>query len=126
MDTPNQIVFYDGECMLCNSFIQFLLKKQIPNLYFSELQSQYAAKLLALHNISFQNLNTIYYHHSGKIYSHSTAVLKLISTINTNYKILGNILLLIPRFLRDFFYKVVAKNRHRFFKNKSCIIPTAH
>ena len=34
-----KIIFYDGECMLCNRLIRFIMNKDIADIYFSPLQS---------------------------------------------------------------------------------------
>lgn len=125
MENSRNIVFYDGKCMLCNRFVRFLFKKQIPNLFFSELQSNFAREILTPYSISVEKLDTVYLYKEGKVYSHSSAIIQLLITINVFYKVLGYSLLLIPQFIRDFVYKIIARNRHKSNKYTSCLVLTS-
>ena len=124
MDTQSSIILFDGECMLCNTFISFMLKKEIGTIFFCDLNSATAKTLLEKYYMPIQNFNTIYLIENNKIYSKSTAVLKILSSINIFYKLILSSLILIPQFIRDYFYSLIANNRHRFFKSKSCYLPT--
>lgn len=60
----------------------------------------------------------------GKTYTKSTAVLKSLISIGNFWSIFG-IFLIIPKFIRDWIYLRIAKNRYRIFgKNESCRIAT--
>ena len=119
------IVFFDGVCNLCNGFINFLVSRdKTRQFYIASLQGETAQNVLDANDI--QSLSSvILYSKDGKKYYQSTAVLKILTQLNTFYKIfyLGFIL---PRFLRDILYNFVAKNRYRFFgKKEFCRLPTA-
>lgn len=124
MDTPTKIIFFDGECMLCNHAVKFIMNKNKNDLYFSELQSSYAEKMLLKHNIVAQNSDTIYFYKNGQLYNRSTAALKIIAEINLYYKITSSIFMLVPRPLRNWVYHLIAKNRYRIFKSNNCLLPT--
>ena len=54
MDGANPIILYDGVCGLCNSLVQFLLKRDKQGrLRFASLQSDFAAKVLQRHGIVY-------------------------------------------------------------------------
>jgi predicted DCC family thiol-disulfide oxidoreductase YuxK len=123
------IVFYDGVCGLCNRLIQFLLKhERHDRLRFASLQSGFAASVLQRHGKDPSDLDTVYVvvnegRQGERVLARSDAILYLLSVLGGVWKIsiVGKIL---PRSLRDFFYKVVAANRYRVFgKSDSCMMP---
>ena len=76
MDTQSSIILFDGECMLCNTFISFMLKKEIGTIFFCDLNSATAKTLLEKYYMPTQNFNTIYLIENNKIYSKSIVVIK--------------------------------------------------
>ena len=75
------IVFYDGVCHLCHGLIQFALKYDTKKtLYFSHLQSTFAAKTLAEWNDTRINFDTVYVlnQHQAKLYDRSRAVVEVL------------------------------------------------
>jgi predicted DCC family thiol-disulfide oxidoreductase YuxK len=132
MNDPNlrnkKIVFFDGVCNLCNSFVDHIIRKDAQKIiYYSSLQSEKTAALLAPFNILItdESLSTIYFYEDGKLYQQSTAVLKVYKNLGGARKILANILILVPEFLRNFIYNFIARNRYRFFgKKETCRLPS--
>ena len=124
--TPSKhIVFFDGVCNLCNGFVDWALRRDIKHqLFFSALQGQTAKE----NNIRLPENSkdqSIYFYTADKVlYSKSTAVLKICKVLKFPYN-LAPVFLIIPKFLRDFIYEQVAKNRYRFFgKKDTCRLPT--
>lgn len=122
------IVFFDGVCNMCNGLVTYLMKKdQNHLLYYSSLQSEYAKDLLKKYNVEYDedNMQTIYFFNEGKLYSHSTAILKIIAVLNPFYSGMSKFLLIINKTLRDKIYGFVSKNRYKFFgKKNTCRLPT--
>lgn len=124
MGDSKHIVFFDGKCMLCNSFIAFMIKKKIQFLFFCDINSNLASQTLASHSFTNLPTNTIYFLSDKKLYSKSTAVLKILGLIGPVSKFSAHLLLLIPGFIRDAIYSWVAKNRYLIFKQTSCYMPS--
>jgi predicted DCC family thiol-disulfide oxidoreductase YuxK len=125
----NPIVLYDGVCGLCNRLNQFLLKRDTHDRFrFASLQSDLAATLLKRHGVSAQDLNTVYvvldYDQPGeRLLSRSDAIIYALMQLDGIWKLAG-VGRVLPRFLRDGMYKVVARNRYRVFgKHESCMLP---
>ena len=116
------IVFFDGVCGICNRFIDFLLShKNGKALYFSPLQGD-AAKVLIPKKYLAQD--TIVFKTQKKIYIKSTAALRILYTLGGLWK-LSLVFLIMPAFIRNFVYDVIASNRYKWFgKKESCRIPT--
>jgi len=120
--TYKTIVFFDSDCLFCNFWIQFILKhdnkKQI---YFAPLQSKYADQtLFPIIGNTYKNLNTLYLYHNQKIYKKSKAVFQICTLLGDYFSVIL-IFRAIPTVINDFFYDLIAKNRHKIIKN-SCPI----
>lgn len=117
------IVFYDGDCGLCNRVVQFVLKHEKQELLqFAALQSDYAKSFFAMYNEDPSDLSTFYYFENGKFTKKSTAALHLSKHLKLPWN-LGRMFLIIPRFIRDGVYDFIAKRRHK-VSNTSCRLLT--
>ena len=126
----NPIVFYDGVCGLCNSLVQFLLKRdRHARLRFASLQSDFAAKVLNRHGIDPKDLDTVhvvidYERPEERVLNRSDAVLRAGRELGGAWPLLVNVARVIPRPLRDLVYRFVARNRYRVFgKYDTCMLP---
>lgn len=122
-EISKRIVYYDGECGFCNKTVLFVLRNRKKDFYFIPLQSSEAIKRLSEENIRI-DLSSLYYSRESKVYSKSTAVLKIAKDLKFPFPILSYFAWIIPRFLRDFVYDKTAKNRNR-LSGEFCVIPTA-
>ncbi len=118
------ILLYDGECGLCSRSIQFLLNRNPKALYFASLQSDVGLALLSEHGIAEQ-LDYVVYIRKGERnvpFLRSRALLSALSDLGGLWRITG-VLRVLPSFLTDFLYNLVARNRHKLFA-KRCMLPT--
>lgn len=121
----NYIVLFDGVCNLCNSSVQFIIKHDKKELFlFASLQSDAAKEVLLQFQIKKIEMDSILYIENGKIYSKSTAALKIAkhlnSPINWFYTFIA-----IPKFIRNSIYNFISKNRYKWFgKKEKCMIPS--
>ena len=122
---PAHLIIYDGECMLCNKSVKYLIKKDTKGLFkFTQLQSSIGQQLLKKFNLSTTELSTVMYLNKDKIHIKSTAVIKAFSSLGS-WRKSALILFLFPRFMRDHLYDIIAKKRGLFFKKEDyCIVPT--
>ena len=118
-----RIIFFDGICTLCNGFIDFILKKDQKNQFlFCSLQSDFAKQNLSE---QYQGLDTIVLLDDNKVYTKSTAVLRIVFQLGAGYSLFSMIASILPLFIRDFIYNLVAKNRYKIFgKKDTCRLPT--
>jgi predicted DCC family thiol-disulfide oxidoreductase YuxK len=111
-------VLYDGECGLCNGFVQNLLKYDRRELFdFASLQSRAASNRLSqLGALSYQmsSVLVIANYAGGKphLLDKSKAALFILGTLGCPWRALG-IVRCLPIFILDRLYDVVAKNRNR-------------
>jgi predicted DCC family thiol-disulfide oxidoreductase YuxK len=118
------ILFFDGVCHLCNSYINFLVRWNSKKvMFFSALQGQKALELLT--EAQRVDLESILYYKNGKVLEKSSAVMESLADTNPCFGIV-KIFYVIPAFIRNAFYDLVAKNRYKLFgKSDLCRIPTA-
>ena len=124
----DHIVFFDGVCNLCNHSVDFVIKRDKKNIFlFSSLQSQNAQDTLKGHNYpqeKIENISNIVYLRKGKIEIKSTAALLICWDLGGLFSI-APLFLIIPTFIRDFFYDIIANYRYKWFgKKNSCRLPT--
>ena len=122
--TDKKIVLFDGVCTFCNFWVRFIFKRnKEKDIYFIPLQDE-RAKTLLPDDIRLGELASVIYYRQGEIFTHSTAALKICSELNLFYRILSNLLLLIPKRLRDGIYNFIGKRRYKWFgKKDDCPIP---
>jgi len=75
---------------------------------------------LRMHNLPECALDTFYLIHNGRAYMRSDAALRIAGQLSFPWPLLRG-LSLVPLFIRDFLYNLVARNRYAFFgKLRSC------
>ncbi len=117
-----KILFFDGVCHLCNSYINFLIKFKSKNLLYAPLQGVTASRLLQPDQI--QKLDSLIYYKNGQVLEKSEAVIESLSDAFKMFSIF-KIFYIIPKALRNAIYDYVARNRYRFFgQRETCRIPS--
>lgn len=115
---------FDGVCHFCNSSVQFIIKRdQAAYFRFASIQSEAGQTLLAQYSIS-TDVDSVILIEDGCAYTESTAVLKVCRQLDGAWK-LFYVLIMVPPFVRNFFYRLFAKKRYRLFgQEKTCMLPT--
>jgi predicted DCC family thiol-disulfide oxidoreductase YuxK len=119
-----RIILFDGVCNLCNSLVQFIIKRD-PNkrFHFASMQSAIGEELM-LNSYGEVDMDSFVYIEGDRSYRKSSAALRVCKHLNGAWK-LFYIFLIIPTPLRDYFYDLIAKNRYKWFgKKESCMMPT--
>ena len=118
------ILLFDGVCNFCNGSVQFIIKRdQAAYFQFASIQSEAGQALLAAYNIP-TDVDSVILIENGRAYAESTAALKVCRQLDGGWK-LFSALLIVPPFIRNFFYRCFAKNRYRLFGQKeACMLPT--
>lgn len=127
VDTGDKIVvLFDGVCNLCNGAVKFIIKRDPSSKFlFASLQSDYGQSQLLRFGLDPTKFHSIIAIENGNFYERSDAALKIATHLTGPWPILG-IFKIFPRFVRDWGYDLIAKNRYRMFgKQESCMIPTA-
>ncbi len=116
MLSKQAILFYDGDCALCNRVVTFILNHEKDSkILFSALDTAAADEFLSKHPSYKREEDTVYFFDGNQLYSKSTAVLKLLPFLK-GYLFMLRLGWLFPKGLRDKMYDEVAKRRQRIFK----------
>lgn len=129
IDLPvnKKVVIFDGVCNLCNSFINLIIKYDSNNRFvFTSLQSEISQEITSHLKIDSKNKESIILYEQGVSYDFkSTAALKIMKEFGGLWY-LTQVGYILPQFLRDGIYDIVAKNRYKWFgKRDICMIPSA-
>lgn len=125
MAKDTAIVLFDGVCLLCNQTVLFILKRDPKHYFrFGSLQSPKGQELLEQYGLPPKALDSLVLIEQGKVYTYSTAPLRIARKLSLPWPLL-TIFLLIPSFIRHPIYRWIAKNRYKWFgKKDQCMPPT--
>lgn len=120
----NPIIVFDGVCNLCSGSVQFILKRDKEKKFlFAPLQSGYGQDLLRRFHLPTDVFNSFILFQDEQIFTRSTAALKMFEQLKGWGWV--KIFWIVPKFIRDGVYNLIAKNRYKWFgKKDECWVPT--
>lgn len=121
----HKYILFDGVCNFCNASINFIIKRDKKGTFlFTPLQSDLGQKLMKQYDINPDKQDSIILIDSKKAYFKSDAALRISKELQGGWKYL-RFFLVLPGFIRDFVYDIIARNRYKIFgKKEACMIPT--
>lgn len=121
----NPIVYFDGVCNLCESSVQFIIRKnKKKNIQFASLQGVHGQTFLKENNLDTSEFSSLVYVENGKIYTKSSGALRITKQLKRLWPFMI-CFLIVPKFIRDAVYNYIAKNRYKWYgKKTSCWLPT--
>lgn len=109
------LVLYDGYCAPCNRSVSFLQARQLPGaLEYASLQSPRGQRVLAAAGLPQQDYDSVVVQDGERVYLRSAAALHLLRYLRSPWPLLGA-LRIVPTFLRDPVYNLIAHNRYAWF-----------
>ena len=143
------ILFFDGVCGLCNRFVDFMLRVDSQHLFrYAPLQGETARRLLEMddqagdleagsvppgglepgaHELGDSqvgDLRSFIFLDTDRRFEQSSAVLHALIRLGGAWRLIA-VLYIFPRPVRDLVYRVVARNRYRWFgRRDACRMPT--
>lgn len=107
-----RIIFFDDQCLICNSFVNFLLMKlKCRDFFYAPVDGE-SYKDLGLAN-EYNHIDAVIFFDKGKVTVKSEAVLEILKYTRLSW--IRFILKLLPLGLLNFFYDFVAKTRYKIF-----------
>ena len=124
-DDKYDIVLFDGVCNLCNFWINWLIgKDQRRKFRYAALQSAGGHDLLKKTGKNPNLLASVVLIQDGRIYTESTAVIRIAKRLGGWFSLM-QLFMIIPGFIRNAIYRLIAKNRYKWFgERNTCRIPT--
>lgn len=118
---PRPVLLYDGECGLCNRVVHALLRADpAGRLHYAPLQSEPAQGYLRAQGLPTEDFDSLVFVPDwgnpapGAYRLRSDGVLAAAAAIGGGWRVLAW-LRVMPRFLRDPFYRLIARMRYRMF-----------
>jgi predicted DCC family thiol-disulfide oxidoreductase YuxK len=122
---PGPIVLFDGVCRFCDVSVNFIIDHDAAGrIRFAALQSEAGQALLRRYGLSTKDLDSVVVIEGGQSFTRSTAALRVAWRLDGWWRFFAA-LLLMPAFLRDPLYDLLARNRYRWFgRLEACRVPT--
>ena len=130
------VVLFDGVCNFCDASVNFVIEHDGEGYFqFAPLQSGAGSRLASEHGLISKTAETaptddlipidsVILVENGKAYTHSTAALRIVRKLTGAWPVLYAFIV-VPRPIRDFFYRLFAKYRYRLFGRKDqCMLPS--
>jgi predicted DCC family thiol-disulfide oxidoreductase YuxK len=124
--TSQPILYFDGECNLCNSAIQFVIRHDRQKKFrFAPLQSAPGVALPTQVPTPKKNsYSTVVLFDNGRYYTQSAAALRTLRLMGGGWAVLYAAII-VPPFIRNWVYDLVSANRYKWFgRRKECMVPT--
>lgn len=118
------IVVFDAQCLLCNGWVQFLLRHDRKGrIRFASMQGATGGQLLADAGLTVNGLQTLLVVDQGRSWQHTAAILRVLHELGWPWR-LAWAGIVVPAPLRDVIYRWVARNRYRFWgRSALCMVP---
>lgn len=115
-----RIILFDGECLLCNRSVQYIIKRDpLMKFKFALIESDVGKSLIEEYQIT-EDIDSVILIEGESYYIKSTAVINICREINMGFV---SIFSIIPFRVRDKLYDLVARNRIRWFgKSNHCMV----
>lgn len=118
------VLIFDGDCLFCNWIAYYLAKADKQNRFkFAASTSKVGRHIVNEHNLKDEVNQTVIVKIGNQTFTKSEAVYQFFKESQT-YPIFRFLLKLFPRFLADFFYDLIAKNRKKIIR-RECPMPDA-
>lgn len=121
------VVLFDGICNLCHRSVQFILHHdKAQRFVFASQQSEVGQQLLRQYGVPTEAAlaDSLVVIEGGQVWLESDAALHILYRLGGVWRIPA-LLRWVPKGLRDWVYRLIAKNRYRLFgRLERCMVPT--
>ncbi len=124
MNNPS-IVIFDGVCNLCNASVQFIINRDPQGKFaFIPMHSALAHELMAQHEVQNVGGDTVLLIKDNQCFMYSDAVFEIAKELSGWWYLL-NLFKFIPKSIRDYGYRLIARNRYQLFGQRAtCMVPS--
>lgn len=119
------LIVFDGDCVMCSSQAQFVMRNDRARRFnLTTAQGPLGQELYRRLGLPTEDFETMLLVENGRVLSHSDAAVGIAAGLGWPWRA-ALIARLVPRALRDRLYRVVARNRYRWFgRRETCWRPT--
>jgi predicted DCC family thiol-disulfide oxidoreductase YuxK len=129
-DNEVDVLLYDGVCALCNGTVRFLVDRDRDRRFrYAALQSEFARAALAPYGEDPTELSTVFLiqrfgRPDERCLRRSRAALAAMKRLGGGWGLFARVLSVLPTFLLDAGYRMVARSRYRRFgRYDACPLP---
>lgn len=124
-DPAHPVVVFDGMCVLCSANARFILRHDRRGRFrLAAMQGAVGEALLTRFGIDPLDPETLIVVEGERAWRDSDAVFAIWRGLGWPWQA-GTILRVVPKALRDAAYRLVARNRYRWFgRRETCFVPT--
>lgn len=114
------VIIFDGNCVLCSSFAQFILKEdRRARFRLLAAQSELGTSLYRHFGLDPVNYDTYVLLQDGKAYFRSQASIRILDELVGAWSLVAKSARLVPAPVRDALYNAIARNRLRWFGSRA-------
>jgi predicted DCC family thiol-disulfide oxidoreductase YuxK len=123
-DVNTRLVIFDGICHVCSRWVRFFSRHRVdPPFQLIPMQSIAGKALLVEYGIDPEDPATFLVLDQGRQFTQSDAVIHVINALGGLWR-MSAALRIVPKSWRDFLYRVLARNRYRWFGRRNvCYLP---
>lgn len=109
------LLLFDGICNLCNSSVQFILKRdRKEQISFASLQSDASKNKLLQYKLKNTDMSSIVFIEENRVYQKSTAIFRICTYLTWPWRFFS-LARYLPVSFTDYLYDIIAKNRYKWF-----------
>jgi predicted DCC family thiol-disulfide oxidoreductase YuxK len=125
MSEPAPVIVFDGVCLLCSRWVDFVLKHDRAGRFrLAAMQGTQGRALLQAHGLSAEDPASFLLVQGGRGHTDTEAIIRVLRGIGGRWRIPAALLEAVPRFCRDPAYRGIARHRYRLFgRRASCRLP---
>ena len=123
-EEPDGLILFDGVCVFCSRWVRFVIDRDPEQRFrFMAIQSERGRTLAARFGIDPDAPQTNAVILNGRITFKSDAALTVLGALAATRSL--GVLKVVPHWLRDPVYDLIARNRYRVFgRTEACMVPT--
>ena len=118
-------IFYDGHCGLCHRAVRFVIARDAEGRLFryAPLQGATFAALVSAERRARLPDSVVVLTDDGRLLIRSDAFIHILRRVGGFWRVIGAIIAVIPRVLRDGVYDFIARVRYRIFGRRAEVCP---
>ena len=125
MQNDGPVILFDGVCNFCARSVRFVIARDPRGVFrFASLQSEAGRRLLSDHGLDERAMDSFVLVEGDQAWTQSAAALRVCRHLRAPWRFLSALSIL-PGLLRDPLYRLIARNRYRWFgKSDTCLVPS--
>ena len=119
------VIVFDGVCVLCNGWVRFLLRHDREGVFrFAAMQTEAGRTLLEGYGLNPADPASFLLVDAAGAWTDTDAIARVLGRLGGPWSLPAAVLRWLPRRARDAAYRLLARNRYRWFgRREACALP---